>query len=45
MRAYIYYIIIAALLCCSCVEEFDAGLSSSETNILCAFDTEDVGLG
>ena len=35
MRAYIYYIIIAALLCCACVDEFDAGLSSSETNILC----------
>ena len=35
MRTYIYYIFIAALLCCSCVDEFDAGLSSSETNILC----------
>lgn len=34
MRAYIF-IILLSLLCCSCVEEFDAGLSSSETDILC----------
>jgi len=35
MRTYIYYIIIATLLCCSCIEEFDANLSSSDTKILC----------
>ena len=35
MRTYIYYIIIAALLCCSCVEEFDANLSKSDTQVLC----------
>ena len=35
MRTYIYYIIIAALLCCSCVDEFDANLSKSDTQVLC----------
>ncbi len=35
MRTYIYYIIIASLLCCSCVDEFNANLSSSDTRILC----------
>ncbi len=34
MRKYIY-IFIVSLLCCSCVEEFDAKLSSADTNILC----------
>lgn len=34
MRKYIYIFIIS-LLCCSCVDEFDAKLSSSDTNILC----------
>ena len=35
MRTYIYYIILATLLCCSCVDEFDANLSKSDTMILC----------
>ena len=35
MRTYLYYIVIATLLCCSCVDEFEAGLSSSDTRILC----------
>jgi len=35
MRTYIYYFYILSLLCCSCVDEFDADLSSSDTNILC----------
>ncbi len=34
MRKYIS-LIIASLPCCSCVEEFDAKLSSSDTDILC----------
>ncbi|MBO4754591.1 MAG: DUF4249 family protein [Bacteroidales bacterium] len=35
MRTYIYYIIIATLLCCSCIDEFEADLPSSDTRILC----------
>ncbi|MBR5069144.1 MAG: DUF4249 domain-containing protein [Bacteroidales bacterium] len=35
MRSYIYNIIIATLLCCSCIDEFEADLPSSDTRILC----------